>query len=343
MKIATVISTANHALVITGLVFMMMLLVEYLNILSRGVLIRVLRRGGWRTYLLAVLLGAVPGCLGSFAVVTLYEHDIISMGAVIATMIATSGDEAFVMLATIPRTFAILTAVLIVVAIMAGLLVDWVLQHQRRGIPSRADVYELHGEECQCYPRGLILQQWRECSLARATLAAILGFFIVQLVRGAVGPAEWNWMRVTLLLTSAGGLFIIATVPEHFLESHLWEHVFKKHMPRVFLWTFGALLLIAIGDQYLHLEQLIRESSLVVLVAAALVGIIPESGPHLMFVTMYAQGLIPFSVLLANSAVQDGHGMLPLLADSRRDFVVVKLVNVAIGLGVGLIVYAVGL
>jgi hypothetical protein len=33
-------------------------------------------------------------------------------------------------------------------------------------------------------------------------------------------------------------LFIVSTVPEHFLEERLWEHIVKVHIPRVFLWTF---------------------------------------------------------------------------------------------------------
>ncbi len=43
------------------------------------------------------------------------------------------------------------------------------------------------------------------------------------------------------------------------------------------------------------------------------------------FVTLFAQGLIPFSVLLASSIAQDGHGMLPLLAESKRGFLAVKI------------------
>ncbi|HMB15715.1 MAG TPA: hypothetical protein VKN62_05315, partial [Pelovirga sp.] len=61
--------------------------------------------------------------------------------------------------------------------------------------------------------------------------------------------------------------------------------------------------------------------------------------PHLVFLTLYSQGAIPFSILLASSIVQDGHGMLPLLADSRRDFFQVKAINLVIGLGVGLAGY----
>jgi len=65
------------------------------------------------------------------------------------------------------------------------------------------------------------------------------------------------------------------------------------------------------------------------------VGIIPESGPHLVFVTLFSQGTIPFAILLANSIVQDGHGTLPLLAVSARAFIWLKVVNIVIGLVLG--------
>jgi len=74
-----------------------------------------------------------------------------------------------------------------------------------------------------------------------------------------------------------------------------------------------------------------------------LVGLIPESGPHLIFVTLFAQGLVPFSVLLTSSMVQDGHGMLPMLSYSLKDSIKLKAFNFVIGLTVGLIFYMVGL
>ena len=49
---------------------------------------------------------------------------------------------------------------------------------------------------------------------------------------------------------------------------------------------------------------------------------------------MFAEGVVPFSVLLLNSIVQDGHGMLPMLAHSRRPFLVINLVNLVVGLAV---------
>jgi len=75
---------------------------------------------------------------------------------------------------------------------------------------------------------------------------------------------------------------------------------------------------------------------------ALIVGIIPESGPHMVFVMMFAKGLIPFSVLLASSIVQDGHGMLPLLSHSVRDSLAVKMFNIVIGLILGGALYLLG-
>jgi hypothetical protein len=63
----------------------------------------------------------------------------------------------------------------------------------------------------------------------------------------------------------------------------------------------------------------------------------------MVFVMMFCEGAIPFSVLLSNMIVQDGHGILPLLSHSVRDAILVKIFNLLIGLGVGMILYLVGL
>jgi len=82
---------------------------------------------------------------------------------------------------------------------------------------------------------------------------------------------------------------------------------------------------------------------LIMLLLAIVIGIIPESGPHMIFVTLYAGGMIPFSILLASSISQDGHGSLPLLAESKRGFLYVKSVNMVVALVVGLMGYIMNL
>ena len=114
-------------------------------------------------------------------------------------------------------------------------------------------------------------------------------------------------------------------------------------MLRIFLWTFATLFILNLLHQYIHLEEIITENLTLVLLIAVLVGIVPESGPHLVFVILYASGDIPLSILLASSIVQDGHGSLPLLAESPKSFFKVKAINVAIGLIIGGVVLYAGI
>ena len=88
----------RHSIQVTAFVAVMMLAVEYVNVLSHGAWPANLAASPWKQYLIAVLLGATPGCMGAFAVVTLYTHRMVSLGALTACMIASSGDESFVML-----------------------------------------------------------------------------------------------------------------------------------------------------------------------------------------------------------------------------------------------------
>jgi hypothetical protein len=81
--------------------------------------------------------------------------------------------------------------------------------------------------------------------------------------------------------------------------------------PGVALALFGLLFVAGIFCAWI--------SDKIITLMGAILGICPESGPHLIFVMMYDQGLIPFSVLFTTSFVQDGHGMLPLLSYSIKD------------------------
>jgi hypothetical protein len=56
--------------------------------------------------------------------VSFYLHGLISFGAIVAGMIATSGDEAFVMFAVFPKEAMLLTVILFAVGIVSGWLVD---------------------------------------------------------------------------------------------------------------------------------------------------------------------------------------------------------------------------
>jgi len=321
-----------------------MLIIEYLNLLSEGRWQKKLIRLKWSQYLLAMLLGLIPGCLGSFAAVALYSHRIFTIGALVTTMIITSGDEGFIMMALIPREMVLISFILVIIGIGAGFITDQIFIRHFNGLQMCCQGFETekHSIINSILPKGQILHQWRHCIPARGLLTTALALLILLNLTGRIGYEEWNWVKITTLVLSAISLWIVFTVSDHFLEEHLWRHLALSHVPKIFLLTFGALLLIHFGTEHLNIQEAIQGAKGITLFIAAMVGVIPESGPHLLFVTLYSKGALPFSVLLANTIVQDGHGMLPLLASSKKCFVIIKLINLLVGLLTGVVLMMLG-
>jgi hypothetical protein len=171
--------------------------------------------------------------------------------------------------------------------------------------------------------------------MARFLLVSILITILVLIFTGVLGHEMPNWLRYTLVITITAALIIAAITNDHFLEKHLWHHIALRHAPKIFMWTLGALIVMYFLTEHLDLEQTIKQSKWIVLITACLVGIIPESGPHLIFLTLYVQGAVPVSVLVGSSIVQDGHGLLPMLAHSRKDFLIIKSIAFIAGLAAG--------
>jgi hypothetical protein len=318
----------------------MMVIIEYLNIQSRNKWSDKLRQSPLMQILMAALLGISPGCLGAFTVVSLYTHRMMGLAGLVTVMIATSGDEAFVMFALFPGKALLLHAVLFIIAIAAGGLVH-LFNNNKMVMQQHGFLLHDH-DACKCFSKKLIIPQLKKISFERAVLLLLTALFTFLLLMGTIGPNKWDWKKTTYLAGTFIMFFVFLTVPDHFLKEHLYNHILKKHLLRIFLWTWGAFMVLHFAESNLALNSLISNNSYIILLIAVLIGMIPESGPHLIFVTLFSQNLLPFSILLANSIVQDGHGMLPLLAESRKDFIKVKLINMVIGLIIGFLLLLIG-
>ena len=358
----------RNSILITGLVIIMMLMIEYVNIHSHGKWFTKLGQNRFGQVVLGAGLGIVPGCMGGFAAVSMYSHKLLSFGALVAMMIASSGDEAFVMLAMIPKEALLLMVILFVVAILAGLLVDRLSfrlpfidaqQHDIKGKHDGCDEgYQIHEEESESVEKPSF-RNLKHASAERIALLLGVVLFIVALAFGMLEHEHEHeeavetvhtqlnifdeyWMNLIFAIVSLFVVWFIATAGEHIIKEHLWEHIIRKHFLSIFLWTFGALFVIQVGLHYFDLENLISSNIPWMILLAVLVGIIPESGPHLLFVTLFATGTVPFSVLLASSISQDGHASLPLLAESKRSFLKAKIVNVLVAAFFGYLCYFIG-
>ena len=340
-----------QSLNITIFVLSMMLIIDYLNVLTGGLWSEDLKKNKWKQVLIAAVLGLIPGCLGAYTVVSLYVHNIFGMGALVAAMIATSGDEAFFMFSIIPRTAFLVTAILFATALSTGFIIN--MFDRKKGERYPVKHFDIHDDEMESvfFDSGQIISQFRNITALRAlllTFIVVAGVLVAinfeDLLHGLLeqGPGEDHsqhlhpvWVGVTFSVVLGISLFVVATVSDHFLEEHLVNHILKKHFFRIFFWVLGTLLAMHFVTQYVDIGEMITHNLWAVLLIAVLVGIIPESGPHFIFIILFASGTLPLSILLASSIVQDGHGSLPLLAETQRGFLKVKGINIIAGLAVG--------
>ena len=126
----------------------------------------------------------------------------------------------------------------------------------------------------------------------------------------------------------------------HFLREHVYEHILREHVPRLFLWIFIPLTIVDYLILNFDLAYIIKGLPILwLIIIAAIVGIIPESGPHMIFLVLYSKGLLPFSVLLVSTLSQDGHGLLPLLSHSIKDTIYVQIFTTGFSLIIGIVYY----
>lgn len=329
------------AVLVTGLVVIMMMLIEVFNVRSHGRMFGGLRNRRVGQVLLSAALGAVPGCMGGFASVSLYTHGLISFGALIAMMIASSGDEAFVMLAMFPGQSAWIFLILFVVAVAIGLLVD--LFHSKY---DGCHSMNVHDQDLE--PRHEHKHEhhygWKRIVMFLGVVvfmgALLLGWLEgdePETTSGGFNLLSEEWMYWLFAALSLAVLGMLLFAGDHFVDEHLWEHIVTHHLPGIFLWTFGTILILGILMSHFDMASWISDNTILMILLAAAIGIIPESGPHLVFVSLYAAGVIPLPVLLASCISQDGHASLPLLAESRGSFLKAKLINVIVAVLIGLL------
>jgi len=346
MDIAEILINALRAAVlITGMVVIMMMMIESLNIRSGGRFFSRLQGSQFGQIVLSALLGGIPGCMGGFASVSLYSHGMISFGALVAMLIATAGDESFVMLTLFPGKALLIFAVCLVVGVLVGMIIDYLgpkLGFKPYALKACGHM-ELHDED-RHHHHGEAPQGRRKRSFTgkRVLLLAGIALYVAALVSGMLGEEHEgvlseDWMNVLFAGLSVIMLVVVAFGTDHFVESHLWNHVIARHAAKIFAWTFGVLILLGFVTEVFDIGSWISANTPLMIILATLIGIIPESGPHLIFVTLFATGVVPFPVLLASCISQDGHASLPLLAESKGAFLRAKAINCIVALMCGFI------
>lgn len=390
MTLNTFYIILQQTLIITTLVLGMMMVIEFINVRTGGLWSKKLQTKPWIQILFAIVMGFIPGCLGTYTVVSLYIHRVVNFPALMAALITTTGDEAFFMFSLFPEKALLINLILIGIAIVVATLLQVTMKNKFVGLRDKEMSFPIHeNESCSHthhHKHHNIKSNIKNISFVRALLITLSVGVLVLVLSGVIDGShhlnllmggqteesvihsmeshqiedstclhidchnhnhnhnhnhshdhggEADWIRFILIILFTAILIIVVVAEEHFLEEHMWEHVIKVHLPKIFLWTFGVILCLTIINNYINIHDIIDTKPFIVLLIAILIGIIPQSGPHLIFLILFANGDLPLGIFLANCIVQDGHGALPLLAESRKAFIISKGIKIIIALLIG--------
>lgn len=121
-----ILASAEEAFLEVGsFVGIVLLLFGFINYKQAGGFVRKIENSKKWQPIIGALLGLSPGCGGAIFAMPLFIKGTVSFGTVIATLIATMGDSAFVLISTLPLHYLLVSGILFIVAVISGYLVDY--------------------------------------------------------------------------------------------------------------------------------------------------------------------------------------------------------------------------
>lgn len=260
---------------------------------------------------LAALLGMSPGCAGAIIVTSAYSAGNVSLGALVAALTGTMGDAAFLLIATRPVTAAVLLPVSLLAGIVTGLIVDRFHTGHIRG---RA------GASCDLGPHIAGLR-YRDKLFALVAVPG-LGLGLMDAFQVQAGPLTTGLGMALALAVMGLILFIWLVSPMGAVSSPEDAPLVRASEETAFItiWVLGAYLAYGYVEAFsgLDIGALFATAALAMPLIGTLIGFIPGCGPQILVATLYINGLVPFSALVANAISNDGDALFPAIALNPR-------------------------
>ncbi len=256
---------------------------------------------------LAALLGATPGCGGAVLVVAAYSSGKASFGAVLATLTATMGDAAFLLIAKRPDAALVVLPLSFFVGVVSGWAID---RFGMGGIAAKP----LH-QKSSCTPTG----RTRSVDLLFLALATPgLAFGVLSLLQVEVPEPFATVSNYIAFAGTAVGMVIWTTSGRSPFYDKRGSAVTRVAEETSFIsvWVIGAFIAYDCLVEFagLNLEHLFSLAAPVLPLAAILVGFIPGCGPQVLVASLYVTGIIPFAAIIGNAISNDGDALFPAIA-----------------------------
>lgn len=291
------------------------------------------RSGAWQVPV-AAALGALPGCGGAIIVVTNYVSGRLSFGAVLATLTATMGDAAFLLIAKDPTTGSLMMAIGLVVGTISGYIVDKI--HGRDFLRPSQDKTDSQAETAQNvavrHEAPQFVNQLWLIAIIPGIAIGLLGAFQVDL-----DPLLANSVTdqpVTLFGFMAGLLcFAMWLLPRFIKSSQSPSH--QGHILRQTIadtnfvtgWVIIAFLLfeVSLFATGYELAQLFEGLAIWIPLLAVVIGLVPGCGPQVLVTTLYLSGIVPLSAQIGNAISNDGDALFPAIALAPKAAIIATL------------------
>lgn len=119
-----IVMVRDAYLQVSAFVAITVLVFSYIQHRSGGWLVDAIEtRTAWQPFI-GSLMGLVPGCGGAIVIMPLYIRNVVGFGTVVATLIATAGDSAFVILTQAPMAAVVSYGITFVVAVVWGMAIE---------------------------------------------------------------------------------------------------------------------------------------------------------------------------------------------------------------------------
>ena len=277
---------------------------------------KVMEKGGAWQVPTASCLGALPGCGGAVVVITAFARGNITLGSMVAALIGTMGDAAFLLLAKEPTTYVKVMVISMIAAIICG----WLVDRLHRG--------DLYSSDVRFLGHTVIgsLRYRDKTYILIAIPGLILGTMqLMQIDLYELGPI--------VLAVGLGGAALSVCVwaisPVNAVTVHK-DHPFTRTTEEtsfVTVWVIAAYLAYEYAYAFfgLDLAGLAEAAWVFIPLLAILVGFVPGCGPQILVTTLYLSGIIPFAALIGNAISNDGDALFPAIALTPRMAIIATL------------------
>lgn len=321
--------------------------------------------------LLGALIGAIPGCGGSLAIIPLYIQGKLSFGAIVASLIASMGDAAFILISANFKVYLIVTIVGLITGILTGYIVD---------ILNLEDILNLRKHKVATFTRGNCCDYNNKLNDSKKITQNNKLHKLSYIITHKIG------YKVYLLILFIGFIFMLIAhsgIENEFIHSiHELEEIlailgilssiiytlsFKMisknynvekdnrsslknilingvaEISFVITWIFIAyavydfIVILIGGEQYI--ANLVLYAGIGSVLIGALLGLIPGCGVQILLMSFYLKGHLPLGAVIANSISQDGDALFPILALDKKSALWASIITTIPAILVGMVVY----